>query len=138
MSTSKWPSRFLFAFSNTIFDLTLTEYMLRRYAAGSSFGSGGSGKVTSGIEGELNCRPLVVLVGGGERKVAEELRLLSLVTESLSAVGLEFLRLKRPISRVVGSPNVESPLCYPRTGLADIFYGQRSSQKMVEGYSCTR
>lgn len=74
MSTSKCANRFLFAFSNTIFDLSLTEYMLRKYAAGSNFGSGGSGNVMSGIEGELKCAPLLGLAGGEDRKAAEELR----------------------------------------------------------------
>lgn len=101
MSTSKCANRFLFAFSNTIFDLSLTEYMLRRYAAGSSFGSGASGNVISGIEGELKGEPLLGLVGGEDRKGAVELRLLSLFRETLSAVCLEPFRLKRPIFHVV-------------------------------------
>jgi hypothetical protein len=44
ISTSKWFRRFSLAFSRTNFDLSRTAPILRRYPAGSTFGSGAFGR----------------------------------------------------------------------------------------------
>ena len=103
MSTSKWFKRFLFARFRIGFDLSLTEYMLRRYAAGSNAGSGGLGKVTSGIGGEEKFEPLVDRLLVGDLRPALELRVLFVADESPSTEAFEPLRPKRPMVADVDS-----------------------------------
>lgn len=50
ISTSKCFNSFALAFWRTILDRSRTEWMLRRYAAGSRLGSGGFEIGTSGME----------------------------------------------------------------------------------------
>lgn len=86
------------------FDLSLTAYMLRRYAAGSSAGSGAFGKTTSGndsIEGDTNVEPLVTLEDWRGRRPALELRLLFDAIEAPSIDAFEPLRENRPIAGAV-------------------------------------
>ena len=81
------------------FDLSLTEYMLRRYAAGSTSGSGAFGTMTSGIDGDLNVEePLVNLGGCKGLRPTLELRLPFEAIEALSIDALEPLRENRPIA----------------------------------------
>ena len=72
--------------------------MLRRYDAGSTAGSGGRGKVTSGIDGGLNVEPLVTLEDCTGLRPALELRLLLEAIEAPSIDALEPLRENRPIA----------------------------------------
>jgi hypothetical protein len=51
ISTSKWFKVFVIAFSATMFDRSRTAPRLRKYAAGSRFGSGGFGISTFGENG---------------------------------------------------------------------------------------
>lgn len=83
------------------FDLSLTEYMLRRYAAGSRAGSGAFGRTTSGIEGDLNVEPLVACGDCLVLRPALELRLLFEAIESLSIDTFEALREKKPIAGAI-------------------------------------
>lgn len=78
--------------------------MLRRYAAGSTAGSGAFGKTTSGIdsiEGDMNVEPLVALEDGRGRTPALELRLLFDAMESPSIDAFEPLRENKPIAGTV-------------------------------------
>ena len=67
--------------------------MLRRYAAGSKFGSGGPGKVMSAMEGEVK-EGLRAFRGGDFKELALFARLLE---SPLVDILLALLRLKRPI-----------------------------------------
>lgn len=103
MSTSKCVNRFLFAKFKMGFDLSLTEYILRRYAAGSTAGSGALGKVTSGIDGPgidgvLNVEPLVAFPDCMGPKPTLELRLPFEAIESPPIDAFEPFRENRPIS----------------------------------------
>ena len=74
--------------------------MLRRYAAGSSAGSGALGKVTSGIDDEVNVELLEPLVPLGDWRgvrPALESRVPAEAVESPPIDALEPLRVKRPI-----------------------------------------
>lgn len=122
ISTSKCVNRFLLAKLNIGFDRSLTAYMLRRYAAGSSAGSGAFGKTTSGIDGcggdlnteplFLNTEPLVVLEDCGRLRLkpALEVRLLVEDIEAPSIDAFEPLREKEPLreNRPIAGTNVES------------------------------
>lgn len=71
--------------------------MLRRYAAGSTFGSGAGGKVMSGSEGEVNVEPVPLLARGGDlRELLEDLVPFELVEASLGDT-FPFFRLKKPM-----------------------------------------
>ena len=75
--------------------------MLLKYAAGSRFGSGARGKVTSGREGEPKDCPFRCRAEKGDLSPAELLALLDVV-DSLSVVEtLELFRLKRPMLLMV-------------------------------------
>lgn len=69
--------------------------MLRRYAAGSTFGSGAGGKVMSGSEGDVNVEPVPLLARGGDlRELLEDLVPFELVESSFT---FPFFRLKKPM-----------------------------------------
>lgn len=74
--------------------------MLRRYATGSREGSGGVGKVTSGMDGEVNDAPLETFADAGDLDV--ELLLFVEVAPTRSPLVLIFVlfRLNRPIVAV--------------------------------------
>lgn len=69
--------------------------MLRKYAAGSSFGSGGAGKVMSGSDGDVNVDPLPFFVIG--RDLSELFDEREPFIESPFVAILPFFRLKIPI-----------------------------------------
>ena len=71
--------------------------MLRRYAAGSSVGSGGPGRETFSKEGESRAEPFEGLVGGGEL-MDSELPARPLVPLSVEILAL--LRLNSPMANV--------------------------------------
>lgn len=69
--------------------------MLRRYAAGSTFGSGAGGRVMSGSEGDVNVEPVPLLARGGDlRELLDDL-----VPFELISLGGAFplFRLKKPM-----------------------------------------
>ena len=70
--------------------------MLRRYAAGSSFGSGGAGKVISGSDGDVNVEPLPFFAIGDLSELFDE-REPFRGAESPFVATLLLFRLKRPI-----------------------------------------
>jgi hypothetical protein len=114
MSTSKWFSWFAFAFSSTARHLSRTAPMLRRYPAGSTFGSGafGSGILGSmeGIAIDIFEKPGVAGVTGDFSDDCEDMdamsaRLDEFLREPPEVVDSDvFLREKRPMARgsVVG------------------------------------
>lgn len=68
--------------------------MLRRYAAGSSLGSGGAGRVMSGSDGDVYVDPLSIL---GDLSEFLEEREPFRGAESPLVAALPFFRLKRRI-----------------------------------------
>lgn len=71
--------------------------MLRRYAAGSTFGSGAGGKVMSGSEGDVNVELVPLLARGGDlRELLEDLVPFELF-EPLLGNTFPFFRLKKPM-----------------------------------------
>lgn len=71
--------------------------MLRRYAAGSIFGSGAGGKVMSGSEGDENEEPVPLLARGGDlRELLDDLVPSDLVESPLGDT-FPFFRLKKPM-----------------------------------------
>lgn len=113
MSTSKCFNSFRRAFSVTILLLSLTAPRLRRYPAGSSWGSGGRGRSTFGMgTGEKGVKGvpgvvlppevlfIVMLRGGGDLMldVPECMLTFEVLIEGLpEAFGTFSLREKRPI-----------------------------------------
>ena len=74
--------------------------MLRRYAAGSSFGSGGAGRVMSRTEGDVNAESLVGLDSGEDLKEDARDPLTAFNSPHAFTFTLELLRPKRPIVQV--------------------------------------
>lgn len=98
------------------FDLSLTEYMLRRYAAGSTSGSGAFGTMTSGIDGDLNVEePLATLGGCKGLRPTLELRLPLEAIEALSIDALEPLRENKPIAGDIARDDVLDASLLPET-----------------------
>jgi hypothetical protein len=114
MSTSKWFSWFAFAFSSTGRHLSRTAPMLRRYPAGSTFGSGALGSgILERVEGTdivIFEKPGVAGVTGDFSEDCEDMepisaRLDEFLREPPEVVDSDvFLREKRPMARggVVG------------------------------------
>lgn len=73
--------------------------MLRRYAAGSSFGSGGAGNVMSGRDGDVNVDPLPFFVIGSDLRELFDDREPFRAAASPLVVILLLFRLKIPIMR---------------------------------------
>ena len=73
--------------------------MLRRYAAGSSFGSGGAGNVMSGSDGDVyaEAEPFLAAARGWDFRELFDERVPSDAAKSPLADDFGFFRLNRPI-----------------------------------------